>query len=113
MRRRCTVSAFFTRGAGATEAEAAVAAFLARGARAFFTAASAVIEPAEYALSAPKTQYPPPATFSGQKNYQPLLFFGKIRPERQDAKGEKKAGFEPVLFLNGFDERDAEKYDKD
>src|SRR3990167_8857849 len=76
MRSRCTVSIFLTRGVcacaerGETCAEASAAvvtAFLARGFRAFFIVASAVIglasvrlrvgEPAEYALSAKKTQW--------------------------------------------------------
>src|SRR3989338_9332388 len=77
MRRRCAVSAFFppeedrppagAREVVAAEASAVVTAFLARGFRAFFIVASAVIglasvrlrvgEPAEYALSAKKTQW--------------------------------------------------------
>src|SRR3989338_4223357 len=75
MRSRCTVSIFLTGGVGAcaeggeTCAEASavvVTAFLARGFRAFFIVASAVIglasvrlrvgEPAEYAPSGKKTQ---------------------------------------------------------
>src|SRR3989344_2744942 len=55
MRRRCAVSAFLARGAGAAEASSVFLTVLARDTR-FFAVASAVIEPAEYASSPLKTQ---------------------------------------------------------
>src|SRR3989344_3348331 len=96
MRRRCAVSAFFppeedrppagAREVVAAEASAVVTAFLARGFRTFFTlpaaafgeggvVVSAVIEPAEYALSAKKTQSRP---FSEGAGRNPVYESGRL-----------------------------------
>src|SRR3989344_8097896 len=86
MRRRCAVSIFLTRGACVAAEVSVVTAFLARGLRTFFTlpaaafgeggvVVSAVIEPAEYALSAKKTQSRP---FSEGAGRNPVYESGRL-----------------------------------
>src|SRR3990167_2316254 len=95
MRRRLGPSDFFgARGAGAAEASVVATTFLARGARAFLTVASAVIEHAEYALAGTKTQYPKALRLV----FECFYFFEKSAQSDRRPSARKSAASSQLLF---------------